>query len=69
MASRRFKIVNQAKEDYYGTLQKSTKDLWVNIFLDNGEIVPSDIMDLNLIIALEKNFFVRLNGNLSAGFT
>ena len=68
-ASRRFKIVTQTKDDYYGILQPSAKDGWVNILLDNDDIVQVNIMDINLIIALEEDFFIRLNGNLSAGFS
>jgi hypothetical protein len=68
-ATRRFKIVTHTLEDYYGILQKSAKDGWVNIQLDNGEIVPYDILGINLIIALEKKFLTQLNGNLSAGFS
>jgi hypothetical protein len=68
-AARRFKIVTHAMQDYFGVLQKAPKDGWVNIQLDNGEIVPYDILGINLIIALEKKFITQLNGNLSAGFS
>jgi hypothetical protein len=68
-ASRRFRIVTHTKEEYYGILQESTKNGWVNILLDDGKTISMNLLDLNLIIALDKGFFARLNGNLSVGFS
>src|SRR5436189_4087314 len=66
---RRFKIEMKTKEKYYGVIKESGRDGWVDIVLDHGDTVRTPIVDINLIISLEKEFFKQLHGNLSAGFS
>jgi hypothetical protein len=66
---RRFKIETHAKLIYYGVITESERDGWVKILLDDGDTIHTPIVDINLIISLEKKFFKQLHGNLSAGFS
>jgi len=68
-AAHRFKIETHEKELIYGILKRGSKDGWVKIHLDDGEIREMPILDLNEIIALEKKFFTRIDGNFSLGFS
>lgn len=68
-ATNRFRIETSEKQIYYGVLQKSAREGWVNILLDDSSVVEVDIMSLNQVLSLGKNFFSRLDGNLSAGFS
>jgi hypothetical protein len=68
-ATNRFRIETSKKEFFYGILQKSNRDGWVNILLDDSTVVQTEIMELTQILSLEKRFFTRLDGNFSAGFT
>ncbi|MCU7552296.1 DUF481 domain-containing protein [Chitinophagaceae bacterium LB-8] len=68
-SSGRFKIETQDKRTYYGVMQPGPKNGWVNILQDNSEVFAVSILNLNTIIAIEKGFFPRLEGNLAAGFS
>ena len=65
----RFRLETNDKQDYIGRLEKAGKDGWVNIILDNGDTLLTLITDISQIIAIEKKFFVGLDGSLSAGFS
>lgn len=65
----RFRLQTNDKTEHTGRLTKSGKDGWVNITLDNGDTVLTQITDISLIIALEKKFLVGLDGSLTAGFS
>jgi|ERR1051326_8258331 hypothetical protein len=65
----RFRIETNDKQEYIGRLEKTGKDGWVNIILDNGDTLKTLITDISQIIAIEKKFLVGLDGNLSAGFS
>jgi hypothetical protein len=67
--SRPFRIETNDKEIFIGVIKSSTKDGWVNIILDNGDTVACQIINLSMLIPLEKKFLTRINGNLSAGFS
>lgn len=67
--SRNFRIETNDKLIYIGTIKSSIKDGWVNIILDNGDTVTCEITNLSMLIPLEQEFFTRLNGNFSAGFS
>jgi hypothetical protein len=67
--SNRFRVETSSKDFYYGILQKSPRDGWVDIRLDDSSIVEAEIMSLNQILSLEKRFLTRLDGNFSAGFS
>ncbi|HET6996571.1 MAG TPA: DUF481 domain-containing protein [Chitinophagaceae bacterium] len=66
---RRFKIEMLSKEIYYGVMKESERDGWINIALDDGDTIHTPVVDINLIISMEKKFFKQLHGNLSAGFS
>ena len=65
----RFRLQTNAKAEYIGRLDRSGKDGWVNIILDNGDTISTAITDISLIIAIEKKFLVGLDGSLTAGFS
>jgi len=67
--SRPFRIETNNKEIFIGVIKSASKDGWVNIILDNGDTVASQITNLSMLIPLEKKFLTRINGNLSAGFS
>jgi hypothetical protein len=67
--SRKFRIETNSKKSLVGIMKKSPKEGCVSIVQDNGTLFDTEILNLNTIIALEKNFFSQLNGNLSAGFS
>lgn len=65
----RFRLQTNDKIEYTGRLAKSQKDGWVNIILDDGDTIFTQITNIGLIIALEKKFLVGLDGSLTAGFS
>ena len=65
----RFRLETNDKQKYIGRLEKTGKDGWVNIILDNGDTLLTLITNISQIIAIEKKFFVGLDGSLSAGFS
>jgi hypothetical protein len=65
----RFRLQTSDKTEYTGRLNKSEKDGWVNIILDNGDTILTEITNISLIIAIEKKFLVGLDGSLTAGFS
>jgi Protein of unknown function, DUF481 len=64
-----FKIGTVQKELFHGFLKASNKPGWIIIVPDDGPEIPTPIINLALLISLEKNFFKRLDGNLSAGLS
>jgi hypothetical protein len=67
--ARRFRIETLDKHLLYGYLKPSTRDNWVKIMMDGDDTLEMRVTDLGVIVALDKKFLTRLNGNLSAGFS
>ena len=68
-ASQRFKIETDSRIIYYGVLKEGKEPGWVNIILDDSSVVGLNILDISTITALEKGFWSRLNGKVTAGFS
>ena len=66
---RRFRIQMNDKNVYFGSLKGGSKDGLVKIIQDDSTVIETNITNINLLIALEKNFFKRLDGSISAGFS
>ena len=66
---RRFRLETHARQIYFGVIHEAAREGWVTLVLDGGDSLRVDLNDLSEIIALDKSFWQRLNGNLSAGFT
>ena len=64
-----FKIETIDKKFYYGSMRTNDKEGWVDIHTIEGVVVPLRITHIFLLISLEKGFFKRLNGNVSAGLS
>lgn len=65
----RFKVQTSDKQTHTGRLRISRKPGWVDVIRDEGDTLSLLITDLHSIVALQKQFFRRLDGNLSAGFS
>jgi len=65
----RFRLQTNDKTEYTGRLNKSDKEGWVYILLDEGDTILTRITDISQIIAIEKKFLVGLDGSLTAGFS
>jgi len=65
----RFKIETIEKKIYYGTLRTSDKDGWVDIHLDDGQILPIHIVKIYQLTSMDADILKRLNGNVSAGLS
>jgi translation initiation factor IF-1 len=65
----RFRVQTNDKTEYTGRLTRSERDGWVNIILDEGDTILTKITDIGLIIAIEKKFWIGLDGSLTAGFS
>ncbi|HET7000072.1 MAG TPA: DUF481 domain-containing protein [Puia sp.] len=65
----RFKIETIDKKIYFGTLRTSDRDGWVDIHLDDGQILPIHIVKIYLLTSLDTDILRRLNGNVSAGLS
>ncbi|PWT71889.1 MAG: hypothetical protein C5B59_16985 [Bacteroidetes bacterium] len=63
-----FKIETVDKKLYYGLINPTDKDGWVEIETGYGK-VAMPITNIFSLISLDKNFFRRLNGNVSAGLS
>ena len=64
-----FKIETVDKKIFYGTLNTSSKDGWIDIITGDGIKTSIPITDIFGLISLEKGFFKRLYGNVSAGLS
>lgn len=67
--SRRFRIETLDKQLYYGYIKPSAYDNWAKIIMDGDDTLEVHITNLGIILALDKGFFTRLTGSLSAGFS
>jgi hypothetical protein len=65
----RVKVEMVDKRIYYGVLKPSLKLNHAEILLDDSTIVTVHLTEINQLITLEKNFFQRLTGNFSLGFS
>jgi hypothetical protein len=64
-----FKIETVEKKILYGRLNTTTKEGWVDIQTAAGVVTSIPITDIYQLISLDKSFFKRLNGNVSAGLS
>lgn len=64
-----FRLETNEKEEFIGRMERAGKDGWVNIILENGDTLLRSITDISQIIAIEKNFFLALDGSVTAGFS
>jgi len=65
----RFKIETIDKKYYYGSMNTSDREGWVDIHTVDGQTIPVHITHIYLLISLEAGFFRRLDGNIAAGFS
>jgi hypothetical protein len=65
----RFKIETIEKKIYYGTLRTSDRGGWVDIHLDDGNILPVHITRIYQLTSIDNDILKRLNGNISAGLS
>jgi hypothetical protein len=65
----RFKIETLDKHLYYGFLQPSPKEGWIRILPEGDSALSVPIVTIHHLIPLEKQFFKRLDGTLSAGLS
>jgi hypothetical protein len=65
----RFKIETVDKKFYFGTLKTEDKDGRVTIHTIEGEDIDIHITKIYHLISMDNDFFRRLNGNISAGFS
>jgi len=66
---RRYKIELVDKRILYGFITPSDNNGRVLIQVDSSGSIETTLTNIFLLIPMEKNFFRRLDGNLSAGFT
>ena len=64
-----FRIETNNRLIYYGSLGPSSKNGWTEIELNDGKKIPLPLTDINSMVYLEKNFFKRLDGNVTFGFS
>lgn len=64
-----FKITTIRKQTFYGTLSATQKQGWGVVYDEAGFATPLALVDILDLIPLNKEFFKRLVGNLSAGFS
>jgi hypothetical protein len=62
------KIETIDRQFYLGVLSPD-KDGWVSVNRYDSSVQKIRITDINLLISLQKGFFKRLNGSVSAGFS
>jgi hypothetical protein len=65
----RFKIETIERKIYYGTMRTSDQVGWVDIHLDNGDILPVRITNIYQLTSMDTDFLKRLNGTVSAGLS
>ncbi|MDH7460411.1 DUF481 domain-containing protein [Chitinophagaceae bacterium 26-R-25] len=65
----RVKIEMVDKRIFYGVLKPSLKLNHAEILLDDSTTMTVHLTEINQLITLEKNFFQRLTGNFSLGFS
>jgi hypothetical protein len=65
----RFKIETVERIIVYGTIDPSAKDGWIDIHTLDSMVVTIPITKIYQLISMDTDFFTRLNGNVSAGFS
>jgi len=65
----RFKIETVERQILYGTIEPSSRDGWIDIHATDGTVKTIHITKIYQLISMDNNFFTRLNGNVSAGFS
>jgi hypothetical protein len=65
----RFKIETVERAILYGTIEPAARDGWIDIHTVDSAIVTIHITKIYQLISMDTDFFTRLNGNLSAGFS
>ncbi|HEX4850636.1 MAG TPA: DUF481 domain-containing protein, partial [Puia sp.] len=63
-----FKIETLDKKLYFGMVEPTDKDGWIDIETGYGK-VAMPITNIFTLVSLDKNFFRRINGNVSAGLS
>ena len=65
----RFKIETVERTILYGSIDPSTRDGWIDIHTVDNRIVTMHITKIYQLISMDTDFFTRLNGSVSAGFS
>jgi hypothetical protein len=65
----RFRIETTGRNIYYGSLEAAEQNGHINIIMEDSSRLLLALVNINLLIPLERDFFKRLDGNLSAGFS
>lgn len=65
----RFKIETVERKVLYGTITPASKDGWVEIHSGDSILATVHITKLYQLISMDNDFWTRLNGNISAGFS
>ena len=65
----KFKIQTVQKNIYYSKVMPDGRDGWVIIKEDSSNSLHIPIDEIYMLISLEKQFFHRLNGNITAGLS
>lgn len=64
-----YRIETTSRDIHIGMLYPDEEDGKVRMVTNEGTVITLFLTELNVMIPLEKSFFKRLTGNLSAGFT
>lgn len=67
--SETFKFTTIGKQTFYGVLTATQRPGWGVVYDETGLAIPLALVDILDLIPLNKEFFKRLVGNLSAGFS
>jgi hypothetical protein len=65
----RFKIETVERTIVYGTIDPSARDGWIDIHTIDSTVITIHITKIYQLISMDTDFFTRLNGNISAGFS
>ncbi|HVY73949.1 MAG TPA: DUF481 domain-containing protein [Puia sp.] len=66
---RQFKIETVDKKTFYGSFQTNERNGWIDLLTDLGVVTSFPITDLYTVMAMDKNFFKRIDGSVSAGLS
>lgn len=64
-----YKIEMLDKRQFSGLLDVPNREGWITILPENGAKLTAPIVTIHELIPLNKEFFKRLDGNVSAGFS
>ena len=63
------RITTISKAEYYGSIRPAERNGYVYILQQNAPAVMIAIEEINDLMPIEKQFWKRLNGNITLGFT